>query len=82
MTRETKRTSPLKEIRRAAGYTQVGFARHCNIPLRTIQEYEYQKRNINGAKLETLCTMALALDCKVYDLLTDEDTKEMLKQTT
>ena len=85
MDRKHRKITPakgLKMLRLKAGYSQVGFARHCGIPLRTLQEYEYGNRDINGAKLETLCIMATVLGCKVYDLLTDEETKELLKQTT
>lgn len=72
----------LKALRLKAGYSRPAFARRCGIALRSVEDYEYGNMDINGAKLETLCTMAMVLGCTVYDLLTDEATKEMLKQTT
>lgn len=71
----------LRTLRQRKGYTQRELAGLCGMPLRTVQQYEYGKRDINGARLKTLCTLALALDCKVYDLLTDEETKIKLKRT-
>ena len=43
-----------------------------NVPKKTIQHYEQKTHHIDAAKLNTLCNLSLALDCKVSDILEDE----------
>lgn len=71
----------LKKQREKKGYTQQELAALAGTKLVTIQMYEYGRRNINGAKLDMLCKLALALDCKIYDILDDEALKIKLKKT-
>lgn len=71
----------LQEQRKKANLSQSELAAVSGIKLRTIQQYENGQRNINKAKLDTLCTLALACRCKVYDLIEDEQLKVKLKKT-
>jgi transcriptional regulator with XRE-family HTH domain len=71
----------LKEMRKKAGLSQSELAAVSGVKLRAIQVYEIGQRDINGAKLDTLCKLALALNCKVYDIITDEQLKVKLKKT-
>ena len=47
-----------------------------------IQKYEIGVRNIDGAKLETLCDLAIALDVSISDIVEDETLKTKLKLAT
>ena len=66
----------LKRLRRQAGLTQRELAEKSGVSLRTIQQYEQRKKNINKAQIDTLIPLSMALYCDVRDLL------EPLEQTT
>lgn len=72
----------LKEQRQKANLSQSELAAISGVNVRTIQQYENGARDINGAKLDTLCTLALALNCKVYDILENDQLKIKLQKTT
>ena len=66
----------LKRLRRQTGITQRELAEKSGVSLRTIQQYEQRKKNINKAQIDTLIPMTMALYCEVRDLL------EPLEQVT
>ena len=45
-----------------------------------LQNYEQGVRDLNGAKLLTLLKLCNALECKLADIITDEDTLEQLAE--
>lgn len=59
----------LKRLRNAAGISQNTLAELSGVPLRTIQQYEQRRKNINKAQAEYLVMLAQALCCDVQDLL-------------
>lgn len=61
--------SNLKTIRKNAGLSQNELAKISGVPLRTIQQYEQRKKNINNAKAVYLIMLAKALVCNVDDLI-------------
>lgn len=63
----------LQEIRKKRGYSQSELAAASGVKLRTLQAYEGGINNINQANLTTLCNLAIALDCKITDILDDKD---------
>lgn len=69
----------LQDRRAKKGYTQNELAIASGVSKRTIQCYEQGTRDINGAHIKALCDIAIALDCKIADLLTDEKLKEQYK---
>ena len=71
----------LKEQRQKANLSQSELAAISGVKLRSIQHYESGARDIDGAKLDTLCTLALALNCKVYDILENDQLKIKLQKT-
>ena len=71
----------LQDMRKKAGLSQSELAAVSKIKLRTIQQFECGQRNINNAKLDTLCTLSLAMNCTIYDLLEDEQLKIKLKKS-
>ena len=65
----------LKRLRHLVGLSQRELAEKSGISLRTIQQYEQRKKNINKAQIDTLIPLSIALYCDVRDLL------EPLEQT-
>lgn len=59
----------LKLKRLNAGLSQKELAVISGVPLRTIQEYEQRRKNINKAQVEYLFMLAQALCCEIKDLL-------------
>ena len=59
----------LKRIRLGAGITQLTVATDAGISLRTYQDYEQGRKNINGAAAITVLRIAKTLNVPVEDLL-------------
>lgn len=64
-----KNNTNLKKLRIGAELSQSQLAEISDIPLRTIQQYEQNQKNINSAKAETVVKLAKALNCTVEALL-------------
>lgn len=62
----------LKRKRIEAGMSQRELADICRVPVRTIQEYEQGRKNINKAQVEYLVMLSQALCCEIKDLLESE----------
>lgn len=61
----------LHKARIKQGMSQGDLSKASGVALATIQGYEAKNRDINGAKLETLCDIAKALDCNISDIIDD-----------
>ncbi len=59
----------LKTIRMNAGLSQSELAELSGIPVRTIQQYEQNQKNINAAKVETVVKLAKTLNTSVERLI-------------
>ena len=70
----------LQEIRKKRGFSQGELAKLSEVSVRTLQQYESGYRNINTAKLETLCMLAEALKCRVADIIDDEELLKLYKK--
>ena len=68
----------IKKLREAKGLTRAELAERTGINVRTLEAYEYGKKDINGAKIKTLLRLCNALGCKLNDILTDPYTLEAL----
>lgn len=66
---EVRRESRLKAYRTLIGMSQKELANKTNIPVRTIQQYEQQQKNINKAQAEYLIRLSKVLYCEPEDLL-------------
>lgn len=69
MYKSAKNESNLKILRQNAGISQSRLAVLSGIPLRSIQEYEQRRKDINKAQIETVYALAQALACDMKDLL-------------
>lgn len=63
----------LQDVRNAAGLSQSQLAKKAGVSFKTIQAYEQGHSDINKAKLITLVNLATALDCKLAEILEDEE---------
>lgn len=70
----------LKKIRVSKGLSQQDLADATGISKRTIQCYEQGGKNIDNALLRTLCVLSLGLDCKIEDILEDEELIELYQK--
>lgn len=61
--------SKLKEIRESKNMTQSKLSEISGVNLRTLQDYEQGKKDINGVRGITLYKLAQALECMIEDLL-------------
>lgn len=59
----------LRTLRAAAGLTQAALADDSGVSLRSIQQYEQRKKDINHAQAISVYRLAQALSCRVEDLL-------------
>lgn len=64
-----KKNTNLKERRLQAKLSQNQLSKLSSVPLRTIQQYEQRKKNINSAKFETVVALSKALSCQPIDLM-------------
>lgn len=67
--KSNKKTTNLKDRRLQAGLSQNQLAKLSSVPLRTIQQYEQRRKNINSAKFETVVALSKALSCQPMDLM-------------
>lgn len=64
-----KQETNLKLLRLQAGLSQRKLAELSGIPVRTIQQYEQRRKNINKAQAEYLLLLSQVLCCTVEDLI-------------
>ena len=58
-----KGDTPLKKMRIKNGLSQSGLAKASGVPLRTIQQYEQQQKDLARARAEYLIALSRALGC-------------------
>lgn len=70
----------LKELREASGISRMRLAEIAEVSARTLEGYEQNKKDINGAKLKTILKICRALNCRIEDILDDEETLELFRE--
>lgn len=70
----------LKELRQAAGLSQSQFAEKAEMSVRTLQHYEQGSKDFNNARIDTILKACLVLNCKLEDIIDNEEYVEMLKK--
>lgn len=71
----------LQKVRVEKGYSQSQLAAISGVAIRKIQDYEQKHRQIDIAKLETLCDLSIALDCSIEDLIENKELITKLRLT-
>lgn len=72
--------SNLQFYRQRSLLSQSQLASKAGVNVNVLRQYEQGKRDLNGAKLSTILKLCLALDCRIQDLLTDEETLTLLAE--
>lgn len=72
----------LKELRERSGMSQSQLAKAAGVNYRTLQDYEMVRSNIDGAKLKTLLSLCLTLDCSLDELVEDSELIDLIKKYT
>lgn len=67
--RESRPQTNLQRLRRRVGITQGELAARSGVSVRTIQQYEQRRKDVNKAQLETAMALAQALCCNPSQLL-------------
>ena len=70
----------LQKLRTNNGLSQKQLAELSGINLRVIQHYEQGSRNLNHARIDTIMRLAIALDCKIMDLIDNAEFLELIKK--
>ncbi len=70
----------LQEERKRAKLSQSQLSKMSGVDLSTLKKYERGARSIDNAKLKILLALAIALDCRLEDIVDDEETVEMLRR--
>lgn len=70
----------LQNLRKLNNLSQNDLAVKSGISKRTIQHYEIRQSPIDGAGLDKLVPLAIALNCKISDMLENETLIEQCKQ--
>lgn len=63
----------VKELREVNKLSQTQFAERMGISVRTLQAYEQGKRDLSGAKLETILRACVILNCSLEEMFSDND---------
>lgn len=66
----------LKHYREKAGLSQAQLADKADISVRTLQDYEQDRKPLEGARAITVLTLARILGCTVEDLIDPQDRGE------
>lgn len=61
----------LQELRLSNSLSQSDLAEMSGVPIRNIRAYEQGTRKIDGANINTLLSLCMALKCSIGDLLED-----------
>ena len=75
----TYKNENLQRLRNEAGLSQSQLAAAAGVKVQVLQQYEQGTRDLNGAKLPTLLKICNALECRLADIITDEETLTLLK---
>ncbi len=68
------RSTRLKRLRVARGLTQAELSRMSDVSLRSIQQYEQRKKDINKAQAFSVYRLARVLGCQTEELLEPDGT--------
>ena len=63
----------LQKIRVKKGLSQSELSTLSGVSVRRIQSYEQKKNAIENARIETICNLCIALNCKIEDLLENKE---------
>ena len=71
--------SNLQNTRLSREMSQSQLAKAAGVNYRTLQDYEMGRSNIDGAKLKTLLSLCLTLNCRLDELIEDPELVNLIK---
>ena len=69
----------LQKLRKEKNMSQSQLVKAAGVGLRPMQAYEQGYRNIDGAKIETLLDISVGLNCRISDIIENEELAKKLK---
>ena len=72
-------STKLKAVRVASGMPQRELADRSDLNVRTLQHYEQGSKLIDGARLDTILRLCIALNCDIPDILESNELAELYK---
>lgn len=72
--------SKLKITRQTKGLSQSQLAEKANMNVRTLQHYEQGSKVFDHARIDTILRVCLALDCKLEDIIENQEYIDLIKQ--
>lgn len=72
--------SKLKEKRQALGLSQSQLAEKSGVNVRVLQHYEQGSKNFDHARIDTILKICIALNCKLEDVIEDEEFLKLIKK--
>lgn len=72
--------SKLQTARAKKGFSQSELAKVSGVPIKQIQYFEQNPNKIDTTKLNTLCSLSLALDCTIEDIIEGAELIEKYKK--
>lgn len=70
----------IKSKRLETGITQSQLAEKAGINVRVLQHYEQGSKNFDHARIDTILKVCIALDCKMSDVIENEEYIELLNK--
>lgn len=70
----------LQDARKAAGMSQSQLADKANMNVRTLQHYEQGSKIFDNARIDTILNVCLALNCKIEDVIENEEYLTLIDQ--
>lgn len=70
----------LQDMRKRSGLSQSELSYRSGVKLRTIQEYENGRRQIDNAHVDTLISIAEVLEVPFYELMEDAQRKNNIQE--
>ena len=70
----------LQQLRQNSGLSQSQLAKLAGVSVRVYHNYEQGVLDISKAQLSTLLRICKALNCKLSDVVTDQETADLLAE--
>ena len=70
----------LRQMRVTRGLTQVELSALSGVPIKTLQSLESGHRSIDETRLLTLCMLSWSLNCRITDIIEDEELIRRFKE--
>lgn len=78
---ETEKAVPkIKTMRIGSGMSQSKFSARVGVNVRTLQAYEQGYRQFDSAPLKVLLKTAMALGCRIEDIIEDPECIDLLRE--